>query len=178
MPLRQRALYGFVFAVFAAIALAYGGMYYAERVNQARESQALSCAKMLGLAAIQYAQDHNNRYPDAGRWEQELEPYLTPNDKYFGDVVHPQTPFQGTARRFSYNPALSGKSLASVDNPSGVWMFYESVSEKPSASDDLDAWPDPERDKGNMFAVVYGDGHCYSRPFEWKQGVRQHLPGM
>ena len=175
-PLRSFAVP--VFCVLASVVLAEGGVYYVERINRDRESRALSDSKMLGLAAIQYAQDHNNRYPDAGRWEQELAPYLAPDEKDFGSIVHPPTPFGGTPRRFSLNPALSGKTLAQTDNAANVWMFYESISKTPSASDDLDAWPDPEKDKGQESAVVYADGHSYSRPFEWKQGIRQHLPGL
>ena len=178
MALSLRKIAAPVFCVLAVILLADGGIYYTAYVNRARESRALTCSKLLGLAAIQYAQEHKDRYPDAGRWEQELAPYLALNGKDFGDALHPPTPFRGTPRRFSLNPALSGKSLASVNNPASVWVFYESVSRTPSASDNLDAWPDPKRDGGDMSAVVYGDGHVYSRLLEWKQGVRQHLPGF
>ena len=163
------------FCILAAVLLAGGSVYSVERVNRAREIQSLSCAKLLGLAATQYAQDHKDRYPDAGRWEQELAPYFDPRG---GDIVHPPAPVGGTPRRFSLNPALSGKPMAQIAEPANIWMFYESVSHTPSASDDLDNWPDPKRDGGEVYAVSYGDGHCYSRPPSWKQGVKQHLPGF
>ena len=167
-------MFGFVFAVFAAIALAYGATVYFDKVDARREQEALSDGKQLGIAVIVYCQDHGH-YPDSGRWEQELKPYVGED---MAKLVNPPAPFQGTARRFSYNPALSGKPQASLDSPTSEWMFYESIPEKTCASDDLDAWPDPARDRGHLFAVVYADSHCYSRPVEWKQGVRQHLPGM
>lgn len=129
----------------------------------------------LGLAAAQYSQDHKNHYPDSGRWEQELAPYLDPKA---GDILHPLAPFGGTPRCFSLNPAMSGKSSAQLADPSINWLFYESVAKQASPSDDLDNWPDPKRDGGHVYAVVYGDGHCYSRPPEWKQGIRRHLPGL
>ena len=65
-----------VLSILAAVLLATGAVFYTERINTAREDQALASAKLLGLAAFQYAQNHHDRYPDAGRWEQELTPYL------------------------------------------------------------------------------------------------------
>ncbi len=171
----SRAFAILVFCVLAAVLFAGGGVFYVERVNRVREIRALSCARFLGLAASQYAQDHNDRFPDAGRWEQELAPYFEPGT---GDILHPPAPWGGTPRRFSLNPALSGKSMKQIAEPANVWMFYESVSRTPSACDDLDHWPDTDRDGGHVFAVVYGDGHCYSRPPVWKEGIRQHLPGL
>ncbi len=163
------------FCILAAVLLAGAGVFYVERVNRVREDRALFCAHMLGLAVSQYAQDHNDHYPDAGRWEQELAPYFDASD---GDILHPPAPMGGTPRRFSLNPALSGKAMTQIAEPGNIWMFYESVSRMPSASDDLDYWPNPDHDGGHDFAVVYGDGHGYSRPPAWKQGVRQHLPGF
>ena len=164
-----------ILCVLAAVLLAASAVFSVERINHAREMRALSDAQMLGLAALQYAQDHTGHYPDAGRWERELSPYFEPGA---GDVLHPPPPIGGTPRRFSLNPALSGKAMGQIAEPGNTWMFYESVSRTPSASDDLDHWPDSEHDGGQVYAVVYGDGHCYSRPPGWKQGIRQHLPGL
>lgn len=175
MTRSPRAFATVAFCVLAAVLFAGGGVFYVERVDQARERQALSCAQILGLAALQYAYEHNDRYPDAGRWEQELAPYFEPGA---GDILHPPAPWGGTPRRFSLNPAFAGKVMASVAESSNTWMFYESVSRTHSASDDLVNWPDPKRDGGQAYAVVYGDGHCYLRPPVWKEGIRQHLPGL
>lgn len=153
------------FAVFAGVLLAGGGVFSVERINQRRELQALSDARQLGLAAIQYAQDNKDHYPDAGCWEQELKPYLNSNT---ADIFHPLAPIGGTPRQFSLNPALSGKSLANVSDPTNTWLFYESVSSKASASDNLDYFPDAEEDGGHNFAVVYGDGHVYEQGKRWK----------
>jgi len=174
MSPQQRFFYGLLAVVVFGSLLAYGMGFYVDKINVKREGAALTAAKLLGLAALQYAQDHGGRYPDAGRWEQEMTPYLGPDA---AEVLHPPAPMFGTPRRFSLNPALSGKSQAQIDSPSNVWMFYESVSSASSASDDLDHWPDTGRDGGHRYAIVWADGHCYSRSPEWKAGVRQHLPG-
>ena len=170
-----RSFAALVLCVLAAVFIAVAAVFSVERINQKREHLALSSAMQLGIAVSEYAQDHKDHYPDAGRWEQELAPYF---DARAGDIVHPTAPIGGTPRRFSLNPALSGKAMGQIASPADVWMFYESVSRTPSASDDLDHWPDSEHDGGQMYAVVYGDGHCYSRPPVWKQGIRQHLPGL
>jgi len=164
-----------IFCILAAVLIAGGGVFSVERINRERETRALSDAKQLGLAAIQYAQDNKDHYPDAGRWEQELKPYLDPQSR---DIFYPLAPIGGTPRRFSLNPAVSGKTFTQTANLNAPWLFYESVSKKPSASDDLDYWPDPNHDGGHLFAVVYTEGYAYPRPPEWKQAVRQHLPGL
>ena len=174
MPAPQRLFYGFLAVVFFGTLLAYGMGLYVDNVSVNREHAALADAQQLGVAALEYAQDHGDHYPDAGRWEQELTPYLGPDA---AEVLHPPAPLFGTPRRFSLNPALSGKSQAQLDKPSNIWMFYESVSTAASASDNLDHWPDAGRDGGHQSAVVWADGHCYSRSLEWKEGVLKHLPG-
>ncbi len=153
------------FAVLAGVLLAGGGVFSVERVNQRRELLALSDARQLGLAAIQYAQDNKEHYPDAGRWEQQLRPYLDPQAR---DIFHPLAPIGGTPRQFSLNPALSGKSMAKVGDPTDTWLFYESVSQKSSASDNLDYFPAPAKDGGHNSAVVFGDGHIYEQGERWK----------
>ena len=170
-----RSFAALVLCVLAAVLIAGAAVFSVERINHAREIRAKFDTHMLGFAAIQYAQDHKDHYPDAGRWEQELAPYF---DARVGDIAHPTAPIGGTPHRFSLNPALSGKAMGQIASPAEVWRFYESVSRTPSASDDLDHWPDSEHDGGQMYAVVYGEGHCYSRPPVWKQGIRQHLPGL
>jgi len=170
-----RSFVALVLCALAAVLIAVAAVFSVEIINQKREHQALSSAMQLGIAAAEYAQDHKDHYPDAGRWEQELAPYFNAR---VGDIVHPMAPFGGTPRSFCLNPAFSGKTMGQIAEPANTWMFYESVSRTPSASDDLDHWPDPKRDGGQMYAVVYGDGHCYSRPPVWKQGIRQHLPGL
>ncbi len=179
MPKSPRTFATVVFCVLVAVSIAAVLVFFVERVNRNREAQALTDSKLLGLATLEYTQDHNNRYPDAGRWEQELKPYLDRNFKPgFGDIVHPPAPIGGALRRFSLNPAVAGKTETQISGLRTPWLFYESVSTQPSATDDLDNWPDPKRDGGTNFIVVYTEGYSYPRPPEWKQAVRQRLPGL
>ncbi len=161
--------------VLSAVLLALGGSAWVDHLNTQREEQALQDAHMLGLAALLYADDHRERYPDAGKWEQELAPYLRQRPP---GTLHPPAPLGGTPRRFSLNPALAGKTLAQLPETATPWLFYESVAPASSATDDLAYWPVPSKDGGSQFAVVYGDGHFYLRPFAWKQAVRKRLPGL
>ncbi len=179
MPKSPRAFATVVFCVLVAVAIAALSVFSVERVNRNREAQTLTDSKLLGLATREYAQDHSNHYPDAGRWEQELKPYLDRNAKpSYGDIVHPPAPIGGTPRQFSLNPAVAGKTDTQIAGLKTPWLFYESVSKQPSATDDLDNWPEPKRDGGTSFAVVYTEGYSYPRPPEWKQAVRQNLPGL
>jgi len=168
MQFSPRMIYACV-SIFLVAILLVGGEVYVKLDNERQQQNMLSCAKVLGIATFEYEQQHHGQCPHAGRWEQELAPYLAPNAV---NILHPPTPWCGTPRRFSLNPTLSGKSMTKIDSPAAVWMFYESVSQQPSASDDLNYWPESKRDGGNYVTVLFGDGHSYTERPEWKQRVR------
>lgn len=176
MPKSPRTFTVIVFCLLAAVTIAGGSVFYMERINNARRSHALACAKMLGLAAIEYAQDHNNHFPDAGRWEQELTPYLADNSyPASGDIIHPPAPVGGRPRQFSLNPALSGKLIAQVDNPANTWLFYESLSTTSSASDNLAFFPKTNKNGIAASAIVFADGHAYSQGERWKSTCQSQI---
>ena len=160
-------------AFFLGVFLWGAGHGYLKRREERREREAASSAKQLGIAAERYLQDHQDRFPDAGRWEQELMPYLGPNAKI---LLHPPAPIGGKPRRFALNLSLSGKLMGTFKSPADTPLFFESVSTTLSASDNLDSTP-TDKDGGNRYAVVYADGHVYSQPPEWKQWAKQHPDG-
>jgi len=179
MPKSPRTFAVFAFCILAAVVIAGSSVFYIERINNARRSHALACAKLLGLAAIEYAQDHNEHYPDAGKWEQELQPYLALNSMPdYSDIVHPKAPIGGMPRRFSLNPALSGKSLTLISDPTDTWLFYESLSPSASASDNLLFFPKPDKNSASNSAVVFGDGHSYSQGERWKSACQSQAAAI
>ena len=175
MVIFPRTFAAFGICLFAAIVLAGGTVFYSERVDTARRSHALNCARMLGFAAMEYAHDHGNRYPDAGRWEPELRPYFVSNSTQshdYSDLLQPPAPIGGKPRRFSLNPVLSGKALAQVNDPTNTWLFYESVSTSASASDNLTFFPTADHSGMANAAVAFGDGHAYTEGKRWLSACR------
>lgn len=167
----QRNLLNILLAIFfiGGIGWWWGSHYLTSREKQ-RERNIAVDAKQLGLAAIEYQQDHHEHFPDAGRWEQEITPYIGSTAAM---VLHPPAPLFGTPRRFAFNRALSGKWIGALKSLSNTPMFFESVARTASASDNLESLPSA-KDGGQRFAVVYADGHCYTQPQEWKQFAKEH----
>lgn len=146
-----------------------------EQAETLREMKVSELAHELDSAVLQYEQAHHNTLPHAGKWEQELRPYL---GRDAARVFAPPAPPGGTPRRFAMNIALSGVSLAKIQDPSSEVLFFESVAKTPSAADALTSLPQPSRDGGKRFIIVYGDGHSYPRLPEWKVLYDQHAPGI
>jgi len=86
----------------------------------------LSVAHQAGFAMFDYLRDHNEQYPDADRWEDELRPYL------HGMSVTLQSR-GGVPHRLAMNVYLSGHSDSDIQAPGRVIMFYETADRHPNA---------------------------------------------
>jgi len=86
----------------------------------------LSIAHQAGFAMFDYLQDHNERYPDVDRWEDELRPYLK------GMPVTLQSR-GGVPHRLGINVHLSGHSDGDFAELSRIIMFYETADGHPNA---------------------------------------------
>jgi beta-lactamase regulating signal transducer with metallopeptidase domain len=86
--------------------------------------------KVIGIAFIAYAQDHDEYYPSALHWMDALSPYLEDKTVLFD-------PFQPGARRYGYalNRNCSGKSLATFSQPSQTIAVFDSTLGTRNASD-------------------------------------------
>jgi hypothetical protein len=134
-------------------------------VEDRRETLALEQGRQVALAALQYSQDHGDKYPDARRWEELLKPYAGPG----GLPVVIAAPPGSRPRRFAMNSNLSGRSLDALSSPAEAVLFFESVSVGPDAADALATVP-KAADGGQDVAIIYGDGHGYVYPAaSWEQ---------
>ncbi len=100
-----------------------------QRLNATR-LQDMSNLKQIGLALTQYAQDHNEHFPNAAHWMDALSPYLKDKTVFFD-------PFQPGARRYGYalNRNCSGKSLAAFAAPAETVIAFDSTLGTRNASD-------------------------------------------
>lgn len=122
---------------------------------QAAEATSVSNLKQLGLAVTMYEQDYDEKMPpmkSAAVTKQALLPYIKSDDVFQRPQTHePYLP----------NTSLSGRSLASFQNPVTMVIYYEATPA-----------PDGTRD------VVFLDGHVKRIPeSEWPAlKAASHVP--
>ncbi len=118
-------------------------------------SQQRSCLanlKQLGLGVMMYAQDNDQKLPDAGKWRDQILPY-TQNEQIFKCPAAPDLECA-----YAMNAALSGMKLADIEDWSQVVLFFESNLGVRNATAGPEAVADPPRHKGgNNYA--FADGH-------------------
>ncbi len=122
-----------------------------EHERQAASRQHLH---QLGLAFIQYVQDHDETMPDAAHWVDELMPYVMRDASVFHDPSTPLAQKWG----YAYNKNLSGKSIAMLQFPASTATFYESTAGVKNASDTGESVPRPDRHRGGT-DYAFADGH-------------------
>ena len=149
-----------IIAILAAILFPV----FAKAREKARQTSCLSNLKQLGLGAIQYAQDYDERwvryrYPDPYFWREKLEPYL----KNTQMLTCPSRKTVALGYGINYHH-LVGWSLADVKFPAEHLAFCDNHNALAGCPHDasytyyspgLD--PLPHNDGIN---VVYVDGHA------------------
>lgn len=110
----------------------------------------LSNLKQLALGALMYAQDHDEVFPPAETWCDDLYPYLK-NTQVFCCPVSPYG--------YAYNAALSKKPLAQVDAPAEMVLFFEAAHREKNAAGDPTKLPLAHRHNGGD-CFAYADGHA------------------
>jgi prepilin-type processing-associated H-X9-DG protein len=124
-----------IIAIFAAILFPV----FAKVREKARETSSMSNLKQIGLATLQFENDHNNKYPPTDSvqdFKDALNPYLG-QTRVATIFIEP-----GTMSEYTINPAISNEDAASAGDPAQVEIAREPVPHG-----------------GRYTAVLYGDGH-------------------
>jgi prepilin-type processing-associated H-X9-DG protein len=144
----------------AGAAIAVGAFFVPLReqaLTKSHESQCESNLKQLGKAAMMYAQDWDEHFPKANKWEGQLKPYLNGS----GMLHCPADSQPGTS--YAMNMKLSGVALSQITDPAHTVLFYESDrhGDNPYGTGENQAM----RHNGSL-GVVFADGHVetISRP--------------
>ena len=116
------------------------------------QGDCLSNLKQLCLAMLQYAQDHDETFPHADKWCDELMGYMK-NEQVLKCPAAPELECG-----YAFNVALSGKPLATIAEPAQTIILFDSDQGKRNGSAAVTAIPKPGRHNvGNN--VGYVDGH-------------------
>jgi hypothetical protein len=110
------------------------------------------------LANFEYLEKHQDTYPDAARWEEELKPYLPQSFE--------ATLEGGKGHRFAMNAALSKRKSTEV--PTSAVLFFESTANNKSANDELSSLPT----EGDSVVIGYAAGHRYVHPILWVEAIK------
>ncbi len=114
--------------------------------------------KEIGQANIQYLQDHNEHFPDAARWMDELSPYLKDKTVFLD-------PFQPGKNRYGYafNRNCSDKPTSAFSAPSETVVVFDSTFGTKNANDiGLSLRPNTLPSQPHFIGSGYGfaDGHA------------------
>jgi len=137
---------------FCCIAIIAGGGMIAAIFNQGKDLfPCVFTLTTLDKSMDDYIKD-KGKYPDADKWQTELEPYYAKTAKSFkdemkdapgplkgmGDVASISGPMacnsSGTKTFISYNSEIAGKKKADITDPDDTAMFFEDLVEKVNAS--------------------------------------------
>lgn len=139
---------------------------FAKAREKARQTTSLSNLKQIALAMIMYTQDHDERFPPAGKWVDAITPYLTANlhtheerQRVIASVFHDPSAPDSQKWSYAFNSNLSGLSLAHIDKPATTVLLFESNAGVKNASDTGESIPRPGRHSGGTDYAL-ADGHC------------------
>ena len=110
-----------------------------QMTQDARRAPSQSNLKKLSLAIIMYAQDNDQKLPDADKWVDEIMPYVK-NEAVFRDPAAPDLKYG-----YAFNRALSGVPMTALEDPAMTVLLFESTTGKKNAADAGASVPMPGR---------------------------------
>ena len=126
-------------------------VFHTARLN-AVKSSCQSNLKQLGLAALQYIQDSDEKFPNCARWQDEIMPYVR-NPALLRCPGAPNLEFG-----YAMNAALSQTFLVLLEDPSRTPLFFDSDLGGANAAGGLESLCHPARHLGRN-NIVFADGH-------------------
>ena len=119
----------------------------------------------IGLGIFQYAAAHDQHFPDAAHWMDQIIPYLVPSEitgavrrQRIASLFHDPAAPAGQTWSYAYNRTLSGLTNSKIDNPNQIVAVFESSHGVRNASDGGQSVPQPGRHSGGT-DFLFADGH-------------------
>ena len=106
--------------------------------------------RLLSIAVIEYAQDHNDMLPDAGKWSDEVLPYVR-NPNVF---VCPLAPALRSG--YAFNTRLSRRRLRGIKDPAHTVLLFESDRGWNAANGQAILAPSSRHDERTAVALADG----------------------
>jgi len=126
-------------------------VFHTARLNAMRAA-CQSNLKQLGLAAMMYIQDSEEKFPPCSGWQEALLPYVR-NAELYKCPASPDLEFG-----YAMNAELNEIHLALLDDPSRTPLFFDSSIGQTNASGVKESLCNPPRHLGRN-NIVFADGH-------------------
>jgi len=130
-----------VVIVIIAILVAILLPVFASARGKARQTVCLSNMRQIAVAMLLFADEHNEKLPNADSWAEAIQPYLKSHE-----VLRCPSDSSDAETSYAMNPALSGKSLGLISDSSNTVLLYETGYED-----------NPRHNGGNCYA--FADSH-------------------
>jgi hypothetical protein len=124
-----------------------------KEVIGARKAACLSNLKEFTRAALEYANGHGGKLPNADTWADDIRPYLNADGRIFTCSA---VPHQGFA--YAYNASLSEARIDDIEEAAAVVLIYESDAGRNAVGGPELLPPEPRHLGGDNYGFV--DGHA------------------
>jgi len=128
-----------------------------------KRTACLSNVKQMSLAALAYANDHDDKLPLAVNWMDSTPMYVgrgnyapSETERVYHDVT-----FSGDQYGYAFRLQASSKEISSIKTPSSFALIFDSKLMQRNAGSGLETLPSPGRHQGRN-SVGYLDGHAKS----------------
>ncbi len=120
--------------------------------DAAQRSASISSIKEIGLAAIIYSGDNDDRFPPSADWEEFLLPYVGSEAPYTDPNAQPK--FKNK-RGYAMNGGASGFKSSDLADPMNQPLFFTSLMDEVSAVGGKD---DLRFESGGLATICLADG--------------------
>jgi len=121
---------------------------------------ALSHAKQIGIAAIMYSGDNDDRLPSATRWIDQTSSYKGAGIDWEMTCRSPKAYEENhTSYGFAFRRSLSAHDVNKIDDLTTRVLIFDSTILTRNASSELDTLPKPGRYDGTNI-IGFADGHA------------------
>ena len=152
-------------ASFAAL-----GITLEEAHGMAREATCMSNLKQLGLAALEYCEDYDDKFPPANSWNESLvihlkrkwaAPYTgSEADSRASRILNcPSAAGESPGPDYAINAAVAGIKMSAIADPDQTPLFFDSIP-GPNRAGGWELLPSPPRHPWGKNIVCFADGHC------------------
>ena len=125
---------------------------------QAKNAGAMSNVKQLGVGALMYSNDADDRFPNAALWMDMLTPYVHDTGLFRSPALSNSTEFG-----FAFRRSLSGMKITEIDDPEKNVLIFDSTDTRWNANGELTLLPRPGR-YGKVNVAAFADGHVRAIP--------------